>query len=489
MVAFRADIDAKKPGSEEKGHNYPPRERILEALDAMPLKPTMVVGSGSAGRSWLLVSARTRADQQQPEAQPAQNALQGMAASSYGSKLGRDENGKPYDLDATHELVRVLRPAGSIHHGRKTIVEIIECEPTRRYEVADFEEYLLVQRPDEAQPDGTANTEIIDATPLGIERGTIIEQARWWLSQFDPWPWGKATTRARSTPACALTIGYDLSVDEALPLLAEWNKGCNPPWSEADLLHKLTDASKKPGRRGYLIAATSRKSLSNVRIEKDDDGKPVIVPLPMTNVIENIFDATDNWPRRVGASLFVDDNGIQYLPRTASLFGCLGRKTGVTIRWCSCIGAVTKEETYAELQRTATEYEAVEIMPHIPSVARSLLRRGTPKPGDGRALDELLDFFLVETPLDRQILLRSRSPRPVWGGPGHAAGDYVDLPTGTRQGQERAGPSHRATVRRPDRRVVERGHRSHQATPVDARGGDAAGSPARQRQDDAVLVE
>lgn len=55
--------------------------------------------------------------------------------------------------------------------------------------------------------------------------------------------------------AIALVQGFDMAPEQALPLLQEWNRGCQPPWSDADLRHKLVDADKvkstKP--RGYLL--------------------------------------------------------------------------------------------------------------------------------------------------------------------------------------------------------------------------------------------
>jgi putative DNA primase/helicase len=54
--------------------------------------------------------------------------------------------------------------------------------------------------------------------------------------------------------ACVLVHGFDLTIDEARPLLLEWNNGCVPPWSVAELEHKLRDAQKAADKRprGYL---------------------------------------------------------------------------------------------------------------------------------------------------------------------------------------------------------------------------------------------
>src|SRR5437763_726333 len=34
---------------------------------------------------------------------------------------------------------------------------------------------------------------------------------------------------------------FGLSIEQAWPLILEWNRQCEPPWSERELLHKLQD--------------------------------------------------------------------------------------------------------------------------------------------------------------------------------------------------------------------------------------------------------
>lgn len=53
--------------------------------------------------------------------------------------------------------------------------------------------------------------------------------------------------------ACVLVKGFSLTLDEARPLLREWNERCAPPWSTAELEHKLESAPAPDDRpRGYL---------------------------------------------------------------------------------------------------------------------------------------------------------------------------------------------------------------------------------------------
>lgn len=52
--------------------------------------------------------------------------------------------------------------------------------------------------------------------------------------------------------ACVLVLGFALSDSEAMSVLAEWNQGCQPAWSEHELQHKVKSAGQQGGERGYL---------------------------------------------------------------------------------------------------------------------------------------------------------------------------------------------------------------------------------------------
>jgi putative DNA primase/helicase len=56
--------------------------------------------------------------------------------------------------------------------------------------------------------------------------------------------------------ACVLVKGFGLTIDEARPLLHDWNKSCAPPWNRAELEHKLKSAAAAADvrPREYLVA-------------------------------------------------------------------------------------------------------------------------------------------------------------------------------------------------------------------------------------------
>ena len=55
--------------------------------------------------------------------------------------------------------------------------------------------------------------------------------------------------------ASVLVKGFGLSPEEAQPLMEEYNARCSPPWSMAELRHKLSSANAAPDTRprGYLL--------------------------------------------------------------------------------------------------------------------------------------------------------------------------------------------------------------------------------------------
>lgn len=60
----------------------------------------------------------------------------------------------------------------------------------------------------------------------------------------------------------SLVWGFDLSREEALSVMREWNQQrANPPWSDAELSHKIDSAAAAPSKypRGYLLREKSDK--------------------------------------------------------------------------------------------------------------------------------------------------------------------------------------------------------------------------------------
>ncbi len=62
--------------------------------------------------------------------------------------------------------------------------------------------------------------------------------------------------------ACVLVKGFGLTIDEARPLLHDWNKRCVPPWNHSELEHKLKSAAAATDLRPreYLVAPDRKPS-------------------------------------------------------------------------------------------------------------------------------------------------------------------------------------------------------------------------------------
>lgn len=85
-------------------------------------------------------------------------------------------------------------------------------------------------------------------------RHTQAERARAYAAKVPPAVSGQAGHAVTFKLAVKLARGFDLGPDGAYPILADWNQLCEPPWKEAELLHKLNEADAR-GRepRGSML--------------------------------------------------------------------------------------------------------------------------------------------------------------------------------------------------------------------------------------------
>lgn len=85
------------------------------------------------------------------------------------------------------------------------------------------------------------------------------ERARRWLAKVPPSISGQNGHSQAFVAATGLVHGFELDEMEAYSLLADWNRSCQPPWSDRELRHKLKEAANKShdNPRGYLKNAAS----------------------------------------------------------------------------------------------------------------------------------------------------------------------------------------------------------------------------------------
>lgn len=92
----------------------------------------------------------------------------------------------------------------------------------------------------------------------GIESDKV-ERAQAYLDTMEPAVSGSGGHDATFRAACKLVLGFDLDQETAYQLLANgYNTKCLPPWSEKELRHKVKQADKQSGERGYLLTETPR---------------------------------------------------------------------------------------------------------------------------------------------------------------------------------------------------------------------------------------
>ena len=91
------------------------------------------------------------------------------------------------------------------------------------------------------------------AEPEKSSSPKTIERARRYLDRVPGAISGQAGHNQTFKVACILTHGFNMGRAEAFVLISEWNKKCEPPWSEKELRHKIDSADKQPGDRGYML--------------------------------------------------------------------------------------------------------------------------------------------------------------------------------------------------------------------------------------------
>ncbi|MDA1277389.1 MAG: hypothetical protein O2960_25575, partial [Verrucomicrobia bacterium] len=103
-----------------------------------------------------------------------------------------------------------------------------------------------------------------------------IDQARRYLSKFDPAVSGQGGHDKTYHVACILINGFGLGIDEARAVFEEYNQTCSPRWSESELEHKLSQAAiaPEPKGRGHLL----RNGVS-FKFGQSDKPRPMAPPI------------------------------------------------------------------------------------------------------------------------------------------------------------------------------------------------------------------
>ena len=71
-----------------------------------------------------------------------------------------------------------------------------------------------------------------------------VERARSFLQRIDPAVSGQRGDLLTFRVCCRIVRGFDLSDEQAMRVLSEWNARCEPPWSEHELSQKVKNARR-----------------------------------------------------------------------------------------------------------------------------------------------------------------------------------------------------------------------------------------------------
>ena len=132
-----ADLDIKHEA--HKANNLPPTcKDAMYIIEAIPLKPTLIVHSGHGLQAWWLFKELWvfETETEREEAQELSRRFQAtlkQKAKEYG-----------WQMDGTHGISWVFRPPGTLNHKREIVeVKVLYYDEDARYNPIDFEQYLI----------------------------------------------------------------------------------------------------------------------------------------------------------------------------------------------------------------------------------------------------------------------------------------------------------------------------------------------------------
>ena len=164
-----------------------------------------------------------------------------------------------------------------------------------------------VQRKQEAERPGTSG-----------QPGGNISRARAYIQRIPGAVSGANGHGATFHTAMCLVEGFSLQRGEALALLAEWNTRCVPPWSDAELAHKIDSAIGAAQNFGWLLTGpTAQPQAAKSPGYAGPDSVPVVAGgEDETATAEDLMDDDDatawlwpGWIQRGALTCFASEPG------------------------------------------------------------------------------------------------------------------------------------------------------------------------------------
>lgn len=234
LWALFVDIDFKAV-TEEDAH---------AALAAFPIPPDMIVATGGGWHCyWLL---------RDPIDLTSDNVLARQVLRALAIKIGGDLGA------ATPE--RILRVPDTLNYkySPPRQVSVVQAPNGHTHDLADILS-VLGPLPRVAAPKAS----VPFSHKLTVEQR--IKAAKTWLEDQVPAVEGNGGDAWTYQVCCSVAIGHDLSIEDSLLALPEWNARCTPPWAPEDLTQKLKNAIKyAEGTRGERLREPVKRRLTLV---------------------------------------------------------------------------------------------------------------------------------------------------------------------------------------------------------------------------------
>lgn len=263
--------------------------------------------------------------------------------------------------------------------------------------------------------------------------GDVVARARAYLQTIPVAVAGQHGHDRTYYAAGRLVRGFNLDDNTAFSLLSEWNQSCQPPWTDAELWHKIHDQVRVPGPRGFLLDKVSAPGetssptvgpLRNYKFTEVLDGettKRIRVGRSIPEVFTELADRTFGWPKSAGGRLFVERSpgDIIWLDDNSDLFGWIEIEFANSgrpgLNWSK--EGPTRSDFFAGVKQLAESYDAVSMAPHYPLIPGLYYSHPPIEGGDGASLSGLMGFFTFATE-DDEALLRAMLMTLFWGGEG-----------------------------------------------------------------------
>ena len=335
-----------------------------------------------------------------------------------------------------HRLAYAVRPSGPIETVSRELLEQVASTASTR-------------QPKPPQP---ARSPSLDSA--------LLKRARNYVANMPPAIAGQGGHN-QTLKVAATGARFGIDADSFRSILDEFNARCVPPWTAAELEHKLKDGYRlvdADGSFGRLVndapekrsttgsdapAASQRTKVTNYEIEIQEEEnskgesveKRVKIGLPISVVAADLLRIKKGWPRAIGGMPFVSESEgcVTIFSKPSHLFGWINSQS--TSTWGCGEDFPTKEEFFSGCVRHLEQFDAVEITPHFPAIPKHYYATETPAAGDGSRLDEFLKYFSFSSPTDRE-LAKALIMTLFWGGPyGSRPGAVITSPDGTGAGK------------------------------------------------------